>query len=92
MKSRYHLEGGQYVLKVEETGEVLARMSEVSLLINKHTGVLVAHGKYSFVCAQDYKMLTRVHGKIPVDILNRCLDEDGYAAKFFAGWRGNDSE
>ena len=97
----YHLlTNGEYLLKDGDT--IIERMKEVSLLINKHTGELIAHGSPATVALRDHEYvdvqvraganptevcngLMGVSGKIPVDILNKCIDVPGYAAKFFAG-------
>lgn len=105
MSCHYHFENDQYVLRDDRTNEVLDRMAEVTLSIDKQTGKLVAHGRASFVSKIEIRYLDdllrtgkfdsnqlagrlmSISGKIPVDILNKCLDISGYAAKFFAGRR-----
>jgi hypothetical protein len=104
MTQHYYFENAQYVLK-DDNGKVLDRLSEVSLLINKRTGELIAHGSLYAVHEQEIRyvnaliiageienelienMLMTISGKIPVDILNNCIDVSGYVKKFFLGRR-----
>lgn len=100
--AHYFLDGDEYVLKEDATGLEIDRMKEVTLLMLKMSGELLAHGRASAVSEFQFNYIEELvqngkdikslcynmmlpSGKIPVDILNKCLDIEGYAVRLFCG-------
>lgn len=105
--AHYFMEGDEYVLKEDVTGLEIDRMKEVTLMIHKISGKILAHGKAAIVREYEVQFIDdiavaeqkagnkewqkialcffQISGKLPIDILNKCLDIEGYALDLFMG-------